>query len=80
MAENPAVLRMELRAGDAALIVRANGCSELLRHQYGPDDEVPPNVILVTAVALKLAQDPEFYHAMVKYLHQQNREGRGLPI
>lgn len=78
MAE-PRTLTLTLQEGDAALVIRANSTSELVRHQHASEDEVPVGVQVLTAVALRIAQSEEFSHELLIYLHEQKRAGRGLP-
>ncbi len=67
-------LRVTLTTGDAALVVRPNGISELHRHNYEPDEEIPFHVHVLTAIALRLAQDPHFVRDQLAWYDSRRRE------
>ncbi len=77
--DEPETLSLTLQQGDAALVIRDNGTSELIRHQYASDEDVPVGVQVLTAVALRVAMDESFSHELLIYLHEQKKAGRGLP-
>ncbi len=67
--------------GDAALVMKANGTSELIRHPYDPDEVVPLHVLVISAVALRIAEDPDFSIAQIEWLkRKQAAEGRGSKL
>lgn len=65
---------MTLRSGDAALVMRDNGTSELLRHHYEPDEAVPINVVALTAIAMRIASDHKFCEELLAWYRDQHRE------
>lgn len=80
MADKPPTLTLILEQGDAALVVKASGVSELHRHFYAPEESVPPNVLLVTAIAMRIADSEDFYHEMIRWLMEHRKGGHGLPL
>lgn len=72
-------LRLTLEPGDAALVVKDNGYSELHRQTFPPGRE-PVNVLVVTAVAMRLAQDATWCREMLEWLDDHRRTDHGLPL
>jgi hypothetical protein len=78
--ETPRVLEeghtFDIGEDDAALIMRPNNEFQLISHPYPPGIPVPPHVVLIHAVALRLSEDLSFRRELFQWIAKKNEQAK----